>query len=237
MKYEIMQDFLPICKVSPRRRSGDKITKVRFLVAHDTGNLNSTAKGNVKYYKDTYNKESASAHLFVDDVDIIECIPVFKDTEKAWHVLYSVPLDNQLYGDDANDVAIGIEMCFFTDKERSQKAYEKYVWVLAYLCQYFNLDPKKDIIGHETLDPKNKIDPSNGLRYSGHTYQDLINDVVKELISMNQKHVDNGVEAVNWLVEHKIINSGGYWLEAIKIVKYLDELLVKVVNYMIDNIK
>lgn len=187
LKYQIVQDFLPICKIPPRRRGGDKITKVGFIVSHDTGNLNSTAKGNVKYYKDTYNKESASAHLFVDDKEIIECVPVFQNTEKAWHVLYDKPLDNQLFGDDACDIAIGVELCFFTDKNRSQLAYAKYVWLLSYLCYFFKLNPEKDIIGHETLDPQRKIDPSNGLKYSGHTYKDLIKDVSEEFNKINGK--------------------------------------------------
>ena len=48
----------------------------------------------------------ASAHIFVDDKECIVCIPV---TEKAWHVLYNTPTDNQWYNVDANDVAFGVE--------------------------------------------------------------------------------------------------------------------------------
>ncbi|WP_235929795.1 hypothetical protein [Chengkuizengella marina] len=32
--------------------------------------------------------------------------------EKAWHVQYQKPLDNQLFGDDANDIAAGVELCY-----------------------------------------------------------------------------------------------------------------------------
>ena len=48
---------------------------VKFVVAHDTGNPNSTAGQNVAYYEQSRNELSASAHLFVDDREIIECIP------------------------------------------------------------------------------------------------------------------------------------------------------------------
>jgi hypothetical protein len=48
---------------------------VRFVVAHDNGNPGSTAAGNVKYYENSRNEKSASAHLFVDDQEILECIP------------------------------------------------------------------------------------------------------------------------------------------------------------------
>ncbi len=49
---------------------------VRFIVAHDTGNPGSTAANNVSYYERSRNDQSASAHIFVDDKEILECIPV-----------------------------------------------------------------------------------------------------------------------------------------------------------------
>src|SRR3982750_1930932 len=114
-----------------KRRSGLLISKVRFLVAHDTGNRNSTAAQNVKYYINFRNEMSASAHLFVDDKEIIECVPALTaNPEKAWHVLYNVPKDNELYGVNANNAAIGIEYCN-DDNIDADKAYEKYIWVLA----------------------------------------------------------------------------------------------------------
>jgi len=240
MKYAIKKDYLPICKTSPRRRAGIFLDgKVRFIVAHDTGNLNSTAQGNVNHYKNTYNKESASAHLFVDDKEIIECIPAFEKPEKAWHVLYNVIKDNKMYGDDANDVAIGVELCFFTDKNRSNEAYKRYVWLLAYLCYYHKLNPQKDIVGHETLDPKNKTDPSNGLKYSGHTFKDLIADVQKEYDNLcGDVELEN---ALNILSTKKIegdviINTHDYWRNAIKNkevnTEWLRALIIKTAKYL-----
>lgn len=179
LKYSITQKLIPIKKDLPNRRGGSKIKKVRFLVAHDTGVLNAPANN---FYRNYINQPavSASAHIFVDDKEIIEVIPSFENPEKAWHVMYDKPKDNQLYGVDANDGAIGVELCWFSDKARSQKAYEKYVWVLAYLCYYHKLDPQKDVVGHEILDPQRKIDPTNGLKYSGHTYKGLLADIKKE---------------------------------------------------------
>lgn len=118
---------------------------------------------------------SASAHTFIDDTDIIECIPL---TEKAWHVLYDITLDNQKFGDDANDIAIGVELCYSpSGKFDSKKAYEKYVWYLAYLCDKYKINPKTHIIGHEHLDPGRKSDPTNALRTIGKTFAQLITDV------------------------------------------------------------
>lgn len=176
MKYEIQKDYLT---KGSRKRPGNNIN-VRFIVAHDVGNPGSTAKGNVGYFKRTENQQPASAHLFVDDKNIIECIPALTGTpERAYHVIYNVTTDNALYGYDANDAAIGVELCWGKGINNDE-AYKRYVWVLAYLCYKFNLDPKRDIVGHDTLDPKRKIDPTNALRHMGKTFTQLITDVVAE---------------------------------------------------------
>ncbi|MDA0616973.1 N-acetylmuramoyl-L-alanine amidase, partial [Acinetobacter baumannii] len=97
-----------------KRRSGLLMSPgVRFVVAHDTGNPGSTAAANVRYYESSRDVQSASAHIFVDDKQILECIPALTGTpEKAWHVLYNVETDNRMFGLNANDAAIGVEYCF-----------------------------------------------------------------------------------------------------------------------------
>ncbi|HVP07574.1 MAG TPA: peptidoglycan recognition family protein [Candidatus Acidoferrum sp.] len=154
---------------------------MKFLVAHDTGNPGSTAANNVRYYERTRDEASASAHVFVDDREIIECIPALEASppEKAWHVLYSVPTDNQLYGYDANDAAVGVEYCY-GDRIDADEAYRKFTWVLAYACYKHGLDPKKSIVGHFFLDPRRKTDPVTGLAHSRRTYDQLLRDVVAE---------------------------------------------------------
>lgn len=185
MKYPIKNDFLPI---NTKRRSGTKIKGVKFLVEHDTGNPNSTAQGNVNYYKTSANVMSASAHVFIDEKEIIVCVPL---TEKAWHVLYNTTVDNKLFGADSNDYAIGIELCYFpNDKTRSMRAYEKYVWYSAYLCNLYSLNPLKHITGHHILDPARKTDPVNALKHIGKTFNDLLNDINKELIECRQNKGD-----------------------------------------------
>lgn len=188
MKYAISTDYLP---KGTSRRSGIKADKIRFIVLHDVGNdgynkttgrrNGTTARGNINYYKNSPN-ESASAHTFIDDKEILECIPAITGTpEKAWHVLYNKPIDNQIYGADANDAAIGVELCYYPeDKARSLKAYEKYVWYCAYLAYYFGLDPAKCFSGHEKLDPGRKTDPSNGLKWFGKTTAQCIQDIIAE---------------------------------------------------------
>jgi N-acetylmuramoyl-L-alanine amidase CwlA len=230
MKYQITHKLIPIKATLPNRRSGSNISKVRFLTAHDTGNLDVPANNYYRNYNRTYGEKSASAHIFIDDTEIIEVIPAFKNPEKAWHVLYDRPLDNQKYGDDANDCAIGCEMCYFTDKARSQKAYEKYVWVLAYLCHIYNLNPKTDIIGHMILDPQRKTDPANGLRYSSHTYQNLLDDVAIEYnkidINGDEKDMD-GQEAIQFLAKAGRLTNPQKWIEKLPTDKDLKYIFIK----------
>ena len=154
LRYQITPRYL----TSPsKRRSGLRMSPgVRFIVAHDTGNPGSTAANNVSYYERSRNEISASAHLFVDDKEIIECVPALTDTpEKAWHVLYKVQTDDQMYGVNANDAAIGIEYCYGRNID-ADAAYDKYVWLTAYAAHRFGLDPAADIVGHFFLDPDRK---------------------------------------------------------------------------------
>ena len=176
-KYNIQTKYL-----TPRskRRPGHSIPEVKFVVAHDTGNPGSTALGNVNYYQRSRNEISASAHLFVDDKNIVECIPALNaPPEKAWHVLYHTPHDNQLFGFNANDAAIGVEYCY-GGKIDADEAYRRYVWLLAFLCFHFQLDAASCIVGHHILDPLRKTDPVTGLIKSRRSYDQLLLDVVTE---------------------------------------------------------
>lgn len=164
-------------KTNTERRGGAALVGPKFIVAHDTGNNNATAKNNVDYYKRSANDVSASAHIFVDDKESVLTIPL---TEKAWHVRYNVTTDNNMFGYNANDAAIGVELCYFSgNRTRSLAAYKNYVNVLAYLCKTYHLDPQTDIVSHQLLDPSRRTDPTNALKRIGKTYNTLINDVTK----------------------------------------------------------
>lgn len=193
MKYDIVQQYLPGTKQVPSvRRPCEMIDQVRFMVAHDTGNPGSTAFGNVTYYtRSAYEKgQEASAHIFVDDQDIIECIPfLMAKPEKAWHVVYNTPIDNQMYGVDANDAAGGVELCYGGNINLIE-AYKRYIWVLAYSCYKYGLDPAKDITGHYILDPARKIDPLNAFKLLGKTWLEFVQDVVNEFNECQQAEED-----------------------------------------------
>jgi len=173
--YEITRDYIRM----GNSRSGQKISRVRFIVSHDTGNPGSTAYNNQTYFNN--QQPSASAHTFIDDKYILEIIPL---NEKAWHVQYNKPKDNQLFGADANDAAIGVELCW-GGSINFQEAYKRYVWYHAYLCKTFNLQPRQHIVSHKTLDPQRRSDPDNALKRYGITWSQFINDVQKEFNNQN----------------------------------------------------
>jgi N-acetylmuramoyl-L-alanine amidase CwlA len=162
--------------------------EVRGIVAHDTGNPGSTAWQNVRYYENSRDSMSASAHLFVDDRDIIECIPILsRSAEKAWHVLYRLQMDNyrEVFGGDSNDVAVGVELCY-GGHVNLVEAYKRYVYVMAYICNRFKVDPITKIWGHYQLDPRRKSDPQTPLKMLGKTIDDLRKDVQAELIACSK---------------------------------------------------
>lgn len=178
-RYQIKKQYLTN---KTKRRCGQLISPaVKFIVAHDTGNPGSTAQNNVSYYERTSNEDFASAHLFIDDKEIIECIPALSSDkpEKAWHVRYDRPEDNKLFGFESNDVAISVEYCY-GNNINADEAYRRYIWILASLCCKFKLNPAISIAGHFLLDPGRKTDPVSGLKASGRTYDQLLQDVVNE---------------------------------------------------------
>ncbi len=167
MNYTITRDYIDVGD----SRSGEKLGKVEFLVSHSTGNPGSTAYGNRNYFENA--DPEASAHTFIDDKYILEIIPL---NEKAWHVRYNVPTDNRLFGKDANNNAIGIELCY-GGRINFREAYKRYVWYHAYLVDKFNLNISSDIVPHSKLDPSRRTDPGNILRQHGISFNEFLNDV------------------------------------------------------------
>lgn len=173
----VFLDLLPF----GTRRTGRKLDSgtPKFAVFHDTGNPDTTAQGNVNYYKNTYNIDwsaTASAHIFVDDVECIVCVPL---DEKAWHVLYNTPTDNAWYGADANDVAFGIEVCYFSNQARSRKSLDNAARVMAALCNDYKINPTTHMPGHQDIQ-SDKIDPGNLLAACGYARNRM--DIVDKLI-------------------------------------------------------
>ncbi|MBM7662365.1 peptidoglycan hydrolase-like protein with peptidoglycan-binding domain [Bacillus mesophilus] len=167
MRYNITRDYID----RGNSRPGTSNNSIQFIVSHDTGNAGSTAYANRNYFDSV--QPSASAHTFIDDNYILEIIPL---DEIAYHVRYNVSTDDRLYGADANDAAIGVELCW-GGSINFDEAYKRYVWYHAYLLDRFGLDPDEDIVAHSTLDPTRRRDPQNALQRYGISWNQFLADV------------------------------------------------------------
>lgn len=153
-----------------------------FFVAHDTGNPGAPADNHFTYFNNMTDR-SASAQVFIDDTKILEIIPTgtgADPAEKAWHVLYNVTTDNDRYGYDSNDAALGIELCY-GGKINFAEAYKRFVWYLAYCCGKWGKNPSTHIASHKQLDPSRKVDCDQALKAGNKTLKDLIYDVAVEM--------------------------------------------------------
>jgi N-acetylmuramoyl-L-alanine amidase len=156
-----------------KQRPGGNRTP-RYVVAHDTGNPDSTAQQNFNYFNS--RQMEASVHVFIDDKQILIIIPLH---EKAWHVRSNVS--------DANEWAIGVELCYGPSINFSE-AYSRYVWFFAYLCEMYQWDPDTHIKGHFQLDPKRRTDPLNSFHQYDKSFPFFIEDVKYELKKQLVKH-------------------------------------------------
>jgi len=238
MKMTYKEQLIPINKynkITKSRRCGIILYTVGFITAHDTGNPYSTAQNNVDYFCRTYKDDSASAHIFVDDKECIVCIPAFLNAERAHHVLYNKTKDNELFGDDANDMSIGVECCYFpNDKIRTLKAYNNYINVIVDLMEFHKIN-STELTEHETLDA-NKQDPSNMLKIIGKTIGEFEMDVEKEyesrltptweeILEICLDQPSSWIKAIDTLKEMAELSSS---LGDLEIIKYIDELIEKV---------
>lgn len=180
-KYTIERRYIdkrPNVRPGTRLTSGSPV----FFVAHDTGNPGATADNHFTYFQNLKDR-SASAQVFIDDKKILEIIPTGTGpdpAEKAWHVLYNVTTDNERFGADSNDVALGVEFCY-GGKINFAEAYKRFVWYLAFCCDRWNKNPMTFIPTHKQLDPARKSDCDQGLKYGGKTLKDLLLDVAAEM--------------------------------------------------------
>lgn len=93
----IVNKLLVKCNYSKR---GGSVPK--FIVVHDTGNVNKTATA-YNHYRYFAGKRNASAHYFVDDKGIVQII---EDYYAAWHCG-----DGKGRYGITNSNSIGVEMC------------------------------------------------------------------------------------------------------------------------------
>jgi N-acetylmuramoyl-L-alanine amidase len=163
------EDFVDINKYS---RPGTKLLGVKKLVLHWTANPGASAANHKKYFgetlvatnmrkvKDGDNEKLtyASAHIFVDQKEAINIVPL---NEMAYH---ANDVQKRINGvayrgvpeisPNANKYSIGVEMCVEKDGTISQVVIDKTAQIFAELCRMNKLT-EKDIVRHYDVTHKN----------------------------------------------------------------------------------
>lgn len=132
----------------------------KYLVIHYTGNSTDTAWANTNYFKSV--NRNASAHYFVDDNEIWQCV---LDKDIAWHCGDRLKDGSGgLYnGKCTNSNSIGIEMCC-TNYDISARTEARTIELVKYLMNKYGI-PVSNIIRH--YDVTNKICPAPFVNNSG----------------------------------------------------------------------
>lgn len=120
---------------------------IKYIVLHYTGNKGDTAKNNVDYFYG--GNRSASAHYFVDDNSIWQCV---EESNAAW----AVGDGKGVYG-ITNQNSISIEMCCNTSGDISETTEDNALELVKYLQKKYNVS-NGNVVRH--YDASHKICPN-----------------------------------------------------------------------------
>ena len=192
---------------NPYSRPQTKLKTVTKIVVHYVGNPSSTATANRNYFENLKNSKAtyASSHYIIGlDGEIIQCIP---ENEISYCT------------NEANSYSVSIENCHPDAAGKfNDKTYASLVELCADICKRYKLAPKSDVIRH--YDVNGKKCPLYYVNNSA-AWDKLREDVDKK---MNEANITTAQEALDLMLKKGVINSSDYWLNAVKVVKYLDEL-------------
>lgn len=73
---------------------------------------------------------------------------------------------------DANDIAFGLEACYFTDRSRTLKSLDNACRIMSALCNSWEINPKNEMPGHQDIQ-YDKQDPGNILEAAGYNRKDM----------------------------------------------------------------
>lgn len=147
----IKQEFV---QVNQYTRPGKKLNGVKGIVWHYTADPGASAQNIRDYFNGTCIREKryASAHLVVDDKEVIQMIPF---DEVAYHAHdKSLCFPDELKP-NANLCTIGVEMCIDKNGNITEATFQNAVELGVQLCKMFNLDPFKNFYRHYDITHKN----------------------------------------------------------------------------------
>lgn len=187
---------------------------IKYIVIHYTANNGDTARGNGNYF--SKNNVGTSAHYFVDDNEIVQSVD---DCYIAWHCGAL-----KYYSICRNESSIGVELCSRKDSKGNyyftDATINNAVLITKILMEKYNI-PISNVIRH--YDVTHKICPAPFVNNTK-LWQNFKSRLeVKNMI----KSYD---EAIKVLENNGIVSTRTYWDNAVKVVKYLDTLIINIAN-------
>lgn len=199
------------------------VSRIKYIVVHYTGNNGDTAEANTNYFKDEYR--SASAHYFVDETEIWQCV---EDGDVAWHC------GGPLQGDThhtyhkicTNNNSIGIELCSRKDNNGNyyfeEDTIANAIVLIKELMSKYNI-PIDNVIRH--LDVTGKVCPAP-------FYDDNVWQQFKSKITIPKK-----LETINdiaWELGNRgLAKEIPYWMKRMEEDQNIYWLCNKIVNYIL----
>ena len=109
-----------------------KLSSIKYIVLHYTGNVGDTAKNNATYFANS-NTRSAGSHFFVDGEGVIYRSAKLHWT--AWAVGGSKQSQNggSFYGVCTNDNSVSIEMCDIATHDPTDKQIKAVKKLIKYI--------------------------------------------------------------------------------------------------------
>ena len=174
-----------------------------YIIIHYTGNPNTSADQNARYFQTTHNQ--VSAHYVVDEKEIINCVP---DQFIAWHIggKPEDPNYHPFYKKAMNSNSLGIELCCKGDLKNisyDPETIKNAIKLTVYLMIKYHIPISRVITHHDVT---GKMCPRNfNLDYFKTEVKRMFEDLEKfemiiekvNMLSDDIKHLKNQLERLN----------------------------------------
>ena len=152
-------------KINKFTRPGNKLVGVKGIIIHWTANPGATALNHYDYFNNGGGGRYASAHIFVDEKEVLCIIPLnevaYAANETGKSKIAKFNGNFGYPGGNANGCTISVEMCVEKNGTISKVVENKTVEVVAELCKKYGLT-EKDVYRHYDVTGKSCPTPFIG---------------------------------------------------------------------------
>lgn len=208
-------------------KAGVKFTP-RGIMVHSTAVPGAMAKNFLsswnKSFKDGETDIQACVHFFIDDTGIYQTLPL---DIRSWHA-----------GSPANDMFLSFEICEpadYNDAVYFAKVWKNAVDLCVWLTQKYNFDTDMIIChceGYQKGWATNHADVMHWFPIQNKNMDMFRDEVWGAIHNPKEVIVLNFEQALQVLVDKKIINSPDRWKMVGEVVTYFKEFVINVANYV-----